>query len=126
MGELRDKVANFDDFFRPLRNYFYWEPRKPGMRDALRELARERRDELVIAIQSYHRFGFGLRRAVEKALRDLRIDQADILFLGWFNRMPSGRLMEAASRLREEGRVRFLGFSGHTGAWRVVRRNQTG
>ncbi len=24
--ELRDKVANFDDFFRPLRNYFYWEP----------------------------------------------------------------------------------------------------
>ena len=26
MNELRDKIANFDDFFRPLRNYFYWEP----------------------------------------------------------------------------------------------------
>jgi len=24
--ELRDHVANFDDFFRPIRNYFYWEP----------------------------------------------------------------------------------------------------
>ncbi len=24
--ELRDKIANFDDFFRPIRNYFYWEP----------------------------------------------------------------------------------------------------
>jgi RND superfamily putative drug exporter len=24
--ELRDKIANFDDFFRPLRSYFYWEP----------------------------------------------------------------------------------------------------
>ncbi|MCB0924002.1 MAG: MMPL family transporter [Mycobacterium sp.] len=24
--ELRDKVANVDDFFRPVRNYFYWEP----------------------------------------------------------------------------------------------------
>jgi putative drug exporter of the RND superfamily len=24
--ELRDKIADFDDFFRPLRNYFYWEP----------------------------------------------------------------------------------------------------
>ena len=24
--DLRDKIANFDDFFRPLRNYFYWEP----------------------------------------------------------------------------------------------------
>ncbi len=25
-NELRDKLANFDDQFRPLRNYFYWEP----------------------------------------------------------------------------------------------------
>ena len=24
--QLRDEIANFDDFFRPLRNYFYWEP----------------------------------------------------------------------------------------------------
>jgi RND superfamily putative drug exporter len=24
--ELRDYIANFDDFFRPIRNYFYWEP----------------------------------------------------------------------------------------------------
>lgn len=23
--EMRDNLANFDDFFRPLRNYFYWE-----------------------------------------------------------------------------------------------------
>jgi putative drug exporter of the RND superfamily len=25
-NELRDSIANFDDFFRPIRNYFYWEP----------------------------------------------------------------------------------------------------
>lgn len=25
-AELRDHMADFDDFFRPLRNYFYWEP----------------------------------------------------------------------------------------------------
>lgn len=24
--ELRDSIANFDDFFRPIRNYLYWEP----------------------------------------------------------------------------------------------------
>ncbi|MDY6997860.1 MAG: MMPL family transporter [Actinomycetota bacterium] len=24
--ELRDHIANLDDFFRPIRNYFYWEP----------------------------------------------------------------------------------------------------
>jgi len=27
IAELRDNIANFDDFFRPLRNYFYWEPK---------------------------------------------------------------------------------------------------
>jgi RND superfamily putative drug exporter len=26
LDDLRDKIANFDDFFRPLRNYLYWEP----------------------------------------------------------------------------------------------------
>ncbi|MGA5464806.1 RND family transporter [Mycobacterium sp. NPDC050041] len=25
--ELRDHIADFDDFFRPIRNYFYWEPK---------------------------------------------------------------------------------------------------
>lgn len=25
-NDLRDNVADFDDFFRPLRNYFHWEP----------------------------------------------------------------------------------------------------
>ena len=24
--ELRDHIADFDDFWRPLRNYLYWEP----------------------------------------------------------------------------------------------------
>jgi RND superfamily putative drug exporter len=26
VAELRDGIANFDDFFRPLRNFLYWEP----------------------------------------------------------------------------------------------------
>ncbi|MDT5214158.1 MAG: putative drug exporter of the superfamily [Mycobacterium sp.] len=26
IAELRDSIANFDDFFRPLRSYLYWEP----------------------------------------------------------------------------------------------------
>jgi aryl-alcohol dehydrogenase-like predicted oxidoreductase len=94
-------------------NYFYWDPRRRGMRDAIRGLARQHRDELVVAVQSYHRFGFGLRRSVESALRRLAIDRADILLLGWFNRMPSRRLLDTCARLKEEGRFRFLGVSGH-------------
>ncbi len=26
INDLRDSVSNFDDFFRPIRNYLYWEP----------------------------------------------------------------------------------------------------
>ncbi|RAV13516.1 MMPL family RND transporter [Mycolicibacterium sp. GF69] len=26
VGGVRDHLADFDDFFRPIRNYFYWEP----------------------------------------------------------------------------------------------------
>ncbi|MFI5510324.1 RND family transporter [Mycobacterium sp. NPDC051804] len=26
LNEMRDNVADFDDFFRPIRNYLYWEP----------------------------------------------------------------------------------------------------
>ena len=26
INELRDHIADFDDFFRPIRNYLYWEP----------------------------------------------------------------------------------------------------
>ena len=26
LDQLRDNIANFDDFFRPMRNYLYWEP----------------------------------------------------------------------------------------------------
>ncbi|MCV7151282.1 MMPL/RND family transporter [Mycolicibacterium pyrenivorans] len=26
IAEVRDNIADFDDFFRPIRNYFYWEP----------------------------------------------------------------------------------------------------
>ena len=25
INRVRDKLANFDDFFRPIRSYFYWE-----------------------------------------------------------------------------------------------------
>ncbi len=94
-------------------NYFYWSPRRSGMKEALRSLAGNRRDDLIIAVQSYDHLGFWLRRSVEKALLELTIDHADILFLGWFNSMPSKRVLNGAMQLKEEGKIRFLGVTGH-------------
>ena len=31
VAELRDHIADFDDFFRPLRNYLYWDPHCYGI-----------------------------------------------------------------------------------------------
>ena len=50
---------------------------------------------------------------MDKGLKDLGIDRADVLILGWFNSAPHGRVLENALKLKEQGKVRFLGMSGH-------------
>jgi len=94
-------------------NYFYWDRRRPVMARALREIAGTRRADMFIAVQSYDHLGFWLKGSVERALKKLGIDYADILFLGWLNSMPWDSVMNAALRLKESGKVRFLGFTGH-------------
>ncbi len=94
-------------------NYFYWDVKKAGMLQGLANLLPGRRDQLVIAIQSYDHTGLFMKHSVEKRLRQLKIDHADLFFLGWYNRTPSRRVLDVARRLKDDGRVRFLGFSGH-------------
>lgn len=95
-------------------NYFFWgSVRTRGMGYALRELALTHRDEMVIVLQSYARTRWTLRRSVERGLRALGIDHADILLLGWHDRPTPGRLLEEAARLRDRGRFRFLAMSSH-------------
>jgi len=94
-------------------NFHYWAGRKPGMREALRPLLATRRDELVLAIQCYDHIGLWLTASVERALRQLGIEQADILLLGWFNRRTPRRLLDMALKLKDQGKVRFLGITGH-------------
>jgi aryl-alcohol dehydrogenase-like predicted oxidoreductase len=94
-------------------NYFYWDVKKAGMLEGLGNLLPGRRDQLVIAIQSYDHTGLFMKRSVEKGLSRLKIDHADLLFLGWYNRMPSRRVLDVARRLKDDGLVRFLGMSGH-------------
>lgn len=94
-------------------NYFYWVGRKPGMGEALKSFVKTRRDDIVIAVQSYDHTGLWLRGSAEKALKQLGIDQVDIFFLGWCNSMPGKRVMDVSQKLKEEGKIRFLGITGH-------------
>lgn len=95
-------------------NYFFWSlPRRKGMKSAVQHLVQTEREKMVIALQTYSHLGLVMRRSVEKGLRALNIEHADVLILGWFNYIPHGRVLDTALKLKEEGKVRFLGMSGH-------------
>jgi aryl-alcohol dehydrogenase-like predicted oxidoreductase len=106
----------FEEAFEKGCNYFYLGSgrHRAGMRRAIRNLCRQgRRDKLVIAVQSYARFGYLMEWYLKRNLRSMGLEQADILVLGWHNRRPGPRLMQRAQAMKQKGLCRFLAMSGH-------------
>ncbi|MBJ22070.1 MAG: aldo/keto reductase [bacterium] len=107
-------TRSYHEAFERGVNYFYWGSiRRNLMGEAVREIARQKREEMVVVVQSYSRMAGLLGPSVERAIRKLRIDYADILLLGWHNKDPSPRMLEAALKLKEQGRVGHLALSSH-------------
>jgi len=95
-------------------NYFYWGTfRKESFGEGIRRVAQRKREDLVVVIQSYARLAGMLASSLERALGRLKLDHADIFLLGFRSRPPSRRIMDAALRLRDQGRARFIGVSCH-------------
>lgn len=96
-------------------NYFYHGSfRRPGMVQAVREIVENgQRERLVLLLQSYSRFGGLLEHFLVKGLKQLKVEYADVLLLGLFNRPPSPRLLERLERIREKGLFRQLAISAH-------------
>jgi aryl-alcohol dehydrogenase-like predicted oxidoreductase len=108
-------AAAFEAAFERGCNYFYWGSwRRAGMARAIKNLCgRGQREKLVIVIQSYARAPVLMEIFCDRALKSLGLEAAEVLLLGWHNRRPSERLVERALALKEQGRFRFLGLSGH-------------
>jgi aryl-alcohol dehydrogenase-like predicted oxidoreductase len=95
-------------------NYLYWGSRREaGFGRAIRDAARRRREDLVVVVQSYTRAGSLLRGSVERALKKLETDYCDLLLLGWWQKPPPRRIVDAALELRDAGRARHLMISCH-------------
>ncbi|MCL2825485.1 MAG: aldo/keto reductase [Polyangiaceae bacterium] len=94
-------------------NYFFWGSiRTPPMATAIREISLTKREDLVVVIESYSR-AFWVKRSLEKALKITGLDYADILLLGWHDKPPCKRLLDAAEDLREKGKFKHLAISSH-------------
>ena len=95
-------------------NFFYWgSRRRPGMKQAIRRLARKQREKMVIALQTYDPTGLVLGRTFTQGLRALAIDYADVLILGMRNGPIPQRILDKAVELKERGLAKHLCVSAH-------------
>lgn len=79
-----------------------------------------RRDSFVLASKSMGRSGTALRADLERSLRNLATDHLDILFVHGLQRrdeleeiLGQGGALEAAQAAQAEGKLRFIGVTGH-------------
>ncbi|MBS3820006.1 aldo/keto reductase [bacterium] len=95
-------------------NFFYWGAiRTPFMAKAIRRIIRRgRREDIIIAVQAFIR-PRGIEWSLNRGLRKLGIDFADVFLLGLFNKKPHPRILEKAQELRHKELFRYLGISSH-------------
>src|SRR5688500_14877281 len=90
-------AKGFEKAFERGCNYFYWGSfRRNGMADAIRNLAPRNRDKMAVVLQTYARWAPFISWNVERGLKSLKLDYADVLLLGWYNSMPAENVMRAA------------------------------
>ena len=97
-------------------NYFFATPRMKPMVQAVRNLvAGGHRDRLVVAAGVNLPFGFGVRRALDRALKTFGLERIDVFQLFWVQAhwYVTGDTWKEMRRLKESGLVGALGVSCH-------------
>jgi predicted aldo/keto reductase-like oxidoreductase len=94
-------------------NYLYWGSlRRDAFAQALRNLSGQR-DKFVLVVQSYSRVAALVGLSLERALRKLHMEYADVLLLGLWNHQLPDKIFDAARQLRARGLIRHIAVSSH-------------
>jgi aryl-alcohol dehydrogenase-like predicted oxidoreductase len=95
-------------------NYLYWgSRRRDDFGRAITRAARRDRERICVVVQSYSRSALALGPSLELALRQLQLDHADVLLLGWWNALPPRRILDRARALVDAGKARAVMVSCH-------------
>lgn len=95
-------------------NHFYWGAfRRRMMAEGIRRIAKKNRERIVVVLQNYWPIAFLIPKSVERGLKELGLDYADILLFSTFRRRPNQRTIDAALKLKERGLIRHLGLASH-------------
>jgi aryl-alcohol dehydrogenase-like predicted oxidoreductase len=80
---------------------------------AIHNLAPKHRDEMRIVLAWPAFASFYVQNSVERWLKKLKIEQADLMVLQGLSKSPGRKLVDRMHRLRDSGKVRFVGMSSH-------------
>ena len=98
-------------------NYFFAYGFDTQMTHQLSDIARTRRDKIIIATGAYNMILFrqNIRKTVEKRLRQFKTDYIDIfLYLGVMKpKQFPVQVKEELYKLRDEGKIKHVGMSCH-------------
>jgi len=95
-------------------NYFYWgAPRRGMMAEGIRRLAKKNRERMVVVVQNYWPWAKLVPKSLQRALKELKLDYADVLLFSTFRRRPNRRAIDTALKLKDKGLIRHLGLACH-------------
>ena len=127
LGRTRLKVGRFglsaaygtpakavEEAFERGVNYFHWGALRRGMMaEGIRQVGKRNRERMVVVVQNYWPWAKFIPKSLKRALKELKLDYADVLLFSTFRRRPNQKAMDMALKLREKGLIRHLGLACH-------------
>jgi aryl-alcohol dehydrogenase-like predicted oxidoreductase len=111
-----DAAGVEEGFERGINTILWTSMRTSHLRPTLQTaFARDRARYVLMAGPTVGYFAGNIRRGVERTLKNLKTDYLDVLMLFWLGKASAltGGTIEAAHRLRDEGKIRTIGTSIH-------------